>query len=62
MTNEDIQKIYKANVDQDHVAALRAVYCAGWYEGAGVVPKATSPDKSRTVAAPVAIVKTKHSD
>lgn len=43
------------------MTALRAIWNAGWYEGAAVTPKATSPDKSCAASKPVAIIKQAHS-
>jgi hypothetical protein len=40
-----------------HEQGFRAVWNAGWYEGAGVTPTETSPDKSKAAAKPVAIIK-----
>ena len=62
MTNDDIVKIFKANIDESLIAALRGVYNAGYYEGAGLTPTATSVDQSKVKAKPTAVVKVKHSD
>lgn len=62
MTNDDITKIFKTNIDESFVAALRGVYNAGYYQGAGVTPTATSVDQSKVKATPVAVTKVKHSD
>lgn len=62
MTNAQLLKIYQSNIETSVIAALRAVWNAGWYEGAGVTPTATSPDRSLAVAAPTAILKTKHTE
>lgn len=59
MTDDDLQKIFKANLDDSQAAALRGLYNAGYYEGAGITPAATSPDVSKTKSLPVAIVNTK---
>lgn len=62
MTYSQIEAIYKANLDLSQEQALRAVWNAGWYEGAGVTPSATSPDRSKAAPKPVAIIKLRHSD
>ena len=61
MTNAELMTIFKANNDESLLAAIRGVYNAGYYEGAGITPTATSPDVSKTKPLPAAIVKTKHS-
>lgn len=60
MTNDDLVKIFKTNIEESEIAALRGVYNAGYYEGAGVTPSATSPDQSKVKAKPVAVVKVKN--
>lgn len=60
MTNAELIAIFKSNLDESMEAAIRGVYNAGWYEGAGVTPTATSPDVSKTKSKPTAIVKVKH--
>lgn len=62
MTYAQLEAIYKANVGMSVEQALRAVWNAGWYEGAGVTPTATSPDKSKGVTKPVAIILLKAHD
>lgn len=57
-----MEAIYKANLDLSQEHALRAVWNAGWYEGAGVTPSVTSPDKSKAAPKPAAIIKLRHSD
>lgn len=59
MTNDEINDIYKAAVAVSRNAALRAVYNAGWYAGAGQTPTAGSEDKSAKVAKPSAVVQVK---
>lgn len=58
MTNQEIEDIYKAGVGDGHVNALRTVWNAGYYEGAGITPTATSKDKSSlpNIAKPVAVI------
>ena len=62
MTNAEIIAIFKANIDESLVAALRGVYNAGYYEGAGVTPSAASVDQSKVKSKPTAVVKVKHGD
>lgn len=60
MTNTQLELIWKANIDLSRLSAMRAIYNAGWYEGAAVTPTTTSPDKSCAVAAPAAIIRQRH--
>jgi hypothetical protein len=62
MTNAELISIFKANIDESLMAAIRGVYNAGYYEGAAITPTATSPDVSKTKAKPVAVVRVRHSD
>lgn len=62
MTNDQLMKVFKTNIDESEIAALRGVYNAGYYEGAGITPTATSVDQSKVKAVPAAVVRTKHSD
>ena len=62
MTNAQILTIFKTNLAESIFAALRGVYNAGYYEGAGVAPTATAPDVSQSKALPTAVVRVKHSD
>lgn len=62
MNNDEITKIFKTNIDESFVAALRGVYNAGYYEGAGVTPSATGVDQSKVKAKPTAVVKVKHGE
>lgn len=57
MTNEELEAIYKENIGNDHVTALRMVYNHGWYAGAGQTPTASSEDKSKSATKPTAIIK-----
>lgn len=57
MTNEQLEAVYKANIEIGHLTALRAVYTQGFYAGAGQTPTASSPDKSKDQAAPTAVVR-----
>lgn len=59
MTDKELSDIFKVNIDLSPAAALRGVYNAGWYAGAGQTPAATSADKSINAAKPVAVVKLK---
>ena len=60
MTNDELKSIFKANLSESEVAALRGVYNAGWYAGAAQTPSATSVDKSLAASKPTAIVQTRH--
>lgn len=60
MTDQHLLDIYLANLPTSHATALRGVWNAGYYEGAGLTPSANAPDKSGT-AKPVAILKIKGS-
>jgi hypothetical protein len=62
MTNDQLLYIFKQNLDQSEIAALRGVYNAGYCEGAGVTPSATLEDFSRSKAAPAAVVKIRRPD
>lgn len=57
MTNSDINALYTGNLDISHLAALRAVYNAGYFAGAGITPTPQTPDQSRTAAVPTAKLK-----
>lgn len=57
MTNDDINKLYQGNIDISHLAALRAVFNAGYFAGAGVTPTAGTPDQSRVSAPPTTKLK-----
>lgn len=56
MNNADIDNIYKVGLADGHIAGLRAVWNAGWYEGKGITPAAGSHDQSIQPAKPVAVV------
>lgn len=56
MTNADISDIYKAGAKDNHIAGLRAVWNAGWYEAKAITPTASSADQSIQPAKPVAVV------
>jgi len=62
MTFDQLEAIFKANNTMSREQALRAVWNAGWYEGAGITPTATSPDKSKGATKPVAIIVLKSHD
>jgi hypothetical protein len=57
MTNADIDSLYRENIDISHLAALRAVFNAGYYAGAGITPTAQTPEQSRISAKPAVRVK-----
>ena len=56
MTNAQMLKIYTDNLGSTHIAALRAVWNAGWHAAKGTTPTATSPDKSMRATVPTATV------
>lgn len=57
MTNTDINALYQGNIDISHLAALRAVYNAGYFAGAGITPTPMTADQSRTASVPTAKLK-----
>ena len=57
MTNDQMVWMYKQNVGQSAISAMRAIYNAGYCEGAGVTPTANMQDYSKAKAVPVAIHK-----
>lgn len=57
MTNAQLEAIFKAGATDSFMAGLRSVWNAGWYEGKGLTPTATSADQSLAVSKPVAVVK-----
>jgi hypothetical protein len=52
MTNAELESLYKENVDISHLAALRAVFNAGYFASAGITPTAQTADQSRISAKP----------
>lgn len=52
MTNTELELLYKENIDISHLAALRALFNAGYYAHAGTTPTAQTADQSRTSALP----------
>ncbi len=56
MNNSDIDNIYKVGAQDGHIAGLRAVWNAGWYEGKAITPTTGSHDQSIQPAKPVAVV------
>lgn len=59
MTNDQISEIYRLGNRDGHIAGLRSVWNAGWYEAKGTTPTAGSADQSVTVTKPVAVVQAK---
>ena len=59
MTSDQLLDIYKFSIDISNIAALRAVYNAGWYAGAAITPTTTSLERSALEAKPTVIVKTR---
>lgn len=62
MTNADIESLYTMNIDISHLAALRAVFNAGYFAGAGITPTTTTPDQSRVTTKPTVTLKIKKPD
>ena len=56
MTNTEIENIFKSANEISFMAGLRAVWNAGWYEGAGKTPSASAHDKSIHAGKPTATV------
>ena len=52
MTDNDLENIYKAAVGVSHYAGLRAVYDAGYYQGAGSNLATNAGDPSLSQVAP----------
>lgn len=59
MTNDQIEDIYKAGLKDGKTAGLRAVWNAGYYQGAGITPTAAGTDFSLQAAKPAAVVTAK---
>lgn len=62
MTNADIESLYSENIDISHLAALRAVFNAGYYAGASITPTTTTPDQSRISSKPTVRIKIRKPD
>lgn len=62
MTNVQLEAIYKANIDLGHIAALKAVYNHGYYDGAGITVTSQTVDIVPTRTAPTTIIKLKRPD
>ena len=56
MTNEQIQEIYRNCSMNSHSAGLRAVWMAGYCDGAAVLPTATMVDRSQVASKPAAVI------
>ena len=56
MTNDQIEDIFKTGLRDGKIAALRAVWNAGYYQGASITPTAGGHDFSLQVAKPAAVV------
>ena len=57
MTNDQISEIYRLGAQNGHIAGLRSVWNAGWYEKAGTTLSSGLADQSTVVAKPTAVVK-----
>lgn len=56
MTNDQIEAIWKTALNDGKLAALRAVWNAGYYQGASITPTAGGHDYSLQSAKPTAVV------
>lgn len=56
MTNDQIEDIYKTGLRDGKTAALRAVWNAGYYQGASLTPTTAGADYSLQAAKPAAVV------
>lgn len=54
MTDQDLETLYKQNINESHAAGLRGIFDAGYQLGLGVQPTAATPDESTVVAEAVA--------
>jgi hypothetical protein len=61
MTQQQLEAIYKANVDLGHIEALEALYTQGYYDGAGLSVTAMTPSIVGSRPAPTTVVKLKKS-
>jgi hypothetical protein len=59
VTPQQVEAIYKLNLQLGHSAALRAVYTQGYMAGAAIAPSTDSPDITPSLAAPAQMVKFK---
>lgn len=62
MTNSQLEKIYQSAIALSHGAGLRAVYNAGYYAHAGVVPDSGTQDIAGAQTLPTAYVKLRKPD
>jgi hypothetical protein len=52
MKDSDIESIFKQNVGESVVAALRVIYNLGYCDGASITPSITTGDKSAAATKP----------
>lgn len=52
MTDNDIENIYKSQINNSHAAGLRAVYDAGYFDGTNSNVDPGTGDPSLTAVAP----------
>jgi hypothetical protein len=57
VTNDDINKLYQGNIDISHLAALRAIYNAGYFAGAVITPNSMTADQSKVAPVPTTKLK-----
>ena len=62
MNSSQLEKIYKDNAGISHLAALKAVYNAGWCAHLGETPSDSTGDATEKQAAPTAYVKIRRPD
>jgi hypothetical protein len=62
MNSAQLEKIYRDNVSVSHIAALKAVYNAGWCADHGETPSDSTSDASEKQTAPTSYVKIKKPD
>jgi hypothetical protein len=62
MTLQQLEAIYKANLDVGELEGLEAVYTHGYYDGAGLTIAVNSPSVVPDRTAPTTIMKLKKPD
>lgn len=55
MTDFQIEEIYRSNLGDSNISALRGVWLAGYLEGKGTVPTASAIDTSKSIAKPTLV-------
>ena len=62
MNSKQLERIYQDNVGVSHIAALKAVYNAGWCADHGETPSDTTGDATEKQSPPTAYVKIRKPD